>query len=98
MKCKFQIGQKVVSIDDDSGCWCSCTADEECESAQSGQVYTTRDIVVRWDFNGEVFLQFDEIPNTEFHHVHFRPLNERPQQTDISVFRRLLKTRKLEDA
>jgi hypothetical protein len=90
MKCKFQIGQKVVCICDD---W---DPPAPGELPEEGKIYTIHDIVCVADEGNEPYLMFDEFGDVQCIHLWFRLL--RSQQTDIGVFRRLLKTKHLEDA
>jgi hypothetical protein len=95
MECKFYSGQKVVCVHDENSAECLV----------QDQIYTVKEVVV---IPGTIYLTLVEVgvPNymspagrqPGWFHWRFRPLQE--TKTDISVFTKLLKTKKkvLEDA
>lgn len=93
MKCQFVVGQHVVCVSDD---WHSAISDYLPEHLPAkNNKYSIRGFET---FDDSVYLQLNEIRNSPgpFNHEatwrfdYFRPLNERPVETDISIFKKLL--------
>lgn len=106
MTCPFVVGQRVVCVSEGfSGKWDLSLGEK---GPKANGIYTIRNMYV--DSAGTVGLQFREIVNPPLQYsdgVHecgflwkrFRPLRERPTETDISALRTLLTdTRLREDA
>lgn len=90
MECKFVVGQKVVCI---SKSWMDYVLNEVTMHCPIyGNVYTIKSIQV-FDgiMDGIAFLTLKEIGGERVYaYTGFRPLQERPKETDISVFRKML--------
>jgi len=100
MKCKFEVGQKVVCI---SSSWVDDRGQvPPCPLPQSGEIVTIAKIIPDDNPMYEILLQLKEysspvgfgpqgLPHIpQFAHYDFRPLNERPTETSIEVFKKLL--------
>lgn len=105
MKCTFQVGQKVVCVDDDFsnyGDRLGILLSRGVHFPAIGQVFTVRELDV--SFQGEPFIRLVEITNPvmsfkgngiseiAFHADRFRAVTTR--KTDISCFTAILNTTK----
>ena len=87
MKCNFELGQKVVCINDFEDCLCGRRTPKEGDVCK----------VAGFDVVGDdVYLRIEgAAPCESYHHTGFRPLEKR--KTDISVFHEILKTTKTKE-
>lgn len=96
MQCKFVVGQKVVCVH--GGEWwghvAGQLAPQRANGPSRGDICKIKAIE---PYGGYVWLQFAEHPSRVWYDQKcFRPLQDRPAETDISVFTKLLDSKKLE--
>lgn len=91
MECKFEAGQRAVCVNPNPH-WVSLGSGEEVAGPAMNQIVRIREVKKVTGHNYEIiglnFAEFQE--NGYFDHRFFRPLNERPNETTIEVFKKLL--------